>query len=85
MEKRKTDNNTLRVQEMQETAILSNWAKANQKEAKSKKYSVRSNDMGGHMELKEGESGNLIGPSEERVQELLEDCGLKLGIHYVGR
>ena len=46
---------------------------------------MRSNDLGGHQELKEGESDRLIGPSEEKVQELLKDCGMKLGIHYVNR
>ena len=79
MEKQKTNNNTLQIQEIQEANELNTWAKTYQKEITGKRHSMRSND------LKEGESDRLIGPSEEKVQELLKDCGMKLGIHYVNR
>ena len=43
---------------------------------------IRSGDMGGHVELKQ--AGEVrIGPSKEFVKELLESCGRKLGIDYV--
>ena len=85
MEKQKTNNNTLQIQEIQEANELNTWAKTYQKEITGKRHSMRSNELGGHQELKEGESDRLIGPSEEKVQELLKDCGMKLGIHYVNR
>ena len=83
--KNQSTNNTLHKQELQEVSILNNWVKAYQIETAGKKYSPRSNDLGGHMEIKEGDLENSIGPSEQRVRELLEDCGKKLGIHYVNR
>lgn len=85
MEKQNANNNTLRMREIQEANALNIWAGTHRKETAGRRHLMRSNDLGGHQELREGNSDNLIGPSEEKVQELLEDCGMKLGIHYVNR
>lgn len=85
MGEQRAGRQTLQMRECQEVSELNLWAKAHQDETAGKKYSIRSNDLGGHLELKEGNSDNLIGPSEKKVQKLLENYGEKLGIHYVSR
>ena len=70
MEKQKTNNNTLQIQEIQEANELNTWAKTYQKEITGKRHSMRSNDLGGHQELKEGESDRLIDIFPSSIREM---------------
>lgn len=65
---------------------LNDWLSQYRYEDYGKSATFRSNELGGHMELrKSDENMNLIGPSQEKVHDLLKSYGKKLGIDYVAR
>lgn len=72
------------VRELKEIREIKAWTDSQKKKNENKGKLLRSVDMGGHVELKKRGFGNTC-PSEEFVNQLLEECGRKLGFDYVAR
>lgn len=75
------------AQESQEIKELNDWLADYREGGYGKSAVFRSNDLGGHMELGRSKcnSGHSIGPSQEKVHEILKSYGKTLGIEYVVR
>lgn len=85
MERNQKNAAQLIEREMQEIQELNEWFAQYREEEYGKSMTFRSNELGGHMELRKAENMHLIGPSQEAVQSLLKSYGKKLGIEYVIR
>lgn len=72
-----------KAKELKEISKLQEWLQQNSQQMFDKN-SLQSAELGGHVALKTKSEGGIC-PSKEWVDELLKDCGKKMGINYVPR
>lgn len=70
-------------EKQKQVRTLKNWLGGEHEQKRN--CSLRSHELGGHMDLKENTESRTICPSNEYVSDLLTECGKKLGIDYVIR